>query len=104
LPEKWAGIWIKNQSGKGAKINIFTTLPRVAYYADESFEYIDFKKVDIDKIKASTRENGTYYLVIRGREATDSPEKARSIKENFMEVMRYEGKGLEKIIIYKRVQ
>jgi hypothetical protein len=42
LPEKWAGVWIANQCGKG--MTLFTTVPRVAYYADGNYEYIDFNK------------------------------------------------------------
>ena len=64
LPEKWAGIWIKSQSGKG--MIIFTTVPRVAYYADGNFEYIDFNKDKFDQIKASMAEKKALYLAIRG--------------------------------------
>jgi hypothetical protein len=102
LSEKWAGIWIKNQYGKGT--TIFTTIPRVAYYADGNCEYIDFKKDKWDKVEASIVEKGGSYLVIRQRDIIDFPNKTGSIKNNFIEVIRYEKKGMEKIIVYKRIQ
>ncbi len=102
LSEKWAGIWIKNQSGKG--MTIFTTVPRVAYYADGDYEYIDFKKDKWDKVEASMVGKGAPYLVIRQRDIIDFPNETGSIKNNFIEVIRYEEKGMEKIIIYKRLQ
>ena len=102
LTEKWAGIWIKNQSGRGTMI--FTTIPRVAYYADGNCDYIDFKKDKFDKIKASMVEKGAPYLVIRQMDIIDFPNETDSIKKNFIEVIRYEEKGMEKIIIYKRLQ
>jgi len=102
LSEKWAGIWIKNQSGKG--VTIFTTVPRVAYYADGNCDYIDFKKDKFDKIKASMVEKDAPYLVIREKDIIDFPKEADSIKKNFIEVIRYENKGMEKIIVYKRIQ
>jgi len=102
LPEKWAGIWIKNQSGQGT--TIFTGSPRVAFYADGNSATIDLKRETIDQIRASMVEKGTLYLVIEEREAANFPEKKEAIKKNFSEVMRYEKKGMEKIIIYKRAQ
>ena len=102
LSEKWAGIWIKNQSGKG--MTIFTTVPRVAYYADGDYEYIDFKKDKWDKVEASMVGKGAPYLVIRQSDIIDFPDEAGSIKKNFIEVIRYEEKGMEKIIVYKRNQ
>jgi uncharacterized membrane protein len=102
MTEKWAGIWIKNQSGKGTMV--FTTIPRVAYYADGNGEYIDFKKDKWDKVRASMVEKGALYLVIGQRDIVDFPNETGSIKSNFNEVIRYEKKGLEKIIVYKRVR
>jgi hypothetical protein len=102
LPEKWAGIWIKNQSGKG--MTIFTTLPRVAYYADGNCEYINFKKDNWDKLEASMVEKGASYLVVQEKDVIDILKEGEYIKENFIEVMRYEEKGMENVIIYKRLQ
>ncbi len=102
LPEKWAGIWIKNQFGKG--MTLFTTHPRVAYYADGNYEYIDFKKERLDKIKASMAEKEAFYLAIRKVEVLNFPENAETIKKDFLELTRFEGKGMEKIVIYKMVQ
>jgi hypothetical protein len=99
LPEKWAGIWIENQCGKG--MTIFTTVPRVAYYADGNYEYIDFNKDRLDKIKASMAEKKALYLVIRRKEVTDFPENADTIKRDFVKLARFEGKGMEKIILYQ---
>jgi hypothetical protein len=102
LPEKWAGSWIKNQSGKD--MVIFTTVPRVAYYADGNCEYIDFEKNKIDKIRASMVEKRALYLVMQGREIIDFPENAEVIKRDFVELIRFEGKGMEKVIVYRMVQ
>jgi 4-amino-4-deoxy-L-arabinose transferase-like glycosyltransferase len=102
LSEKWAGIWIKNQSGKGT--TIFTTIPRVAYYADGNYEYIHLKNDNIDKVKASMVEKGAQYLVTEEKDIRDFPQEGESIEKNFIEVMRYKEKGLEKIIVYKKVQ
>jgi 4-amino-4-deoxy-L-arabinose transferase-like glycosyltransferase len=102
LSEKWAGIWIKNQSGKG--MTIFTTVHRVPYYADGNCEYIDFKKDKWDKVEASIVEKGGSYLVIRQRDIIDFPNETGSIKNNFIEVIRYEKKGMEKIIVYKSIE
>jgi hypothetical protein len=101
LPEKWAGIWIKNQSGKG--VTIFTTLPRVAYYAEGVCEYINFNKDKIDKIKSLMTEKGVLYLTIREREHYSFTEVREILKKDFTEISRFEGKGMEKIIVYKRV-
>jgi len=102
LPEKWSGIWIKNQSGQGA--TIFTSLPRVAYYADGNRVSIDLKRDTIDQIKASMVEKGALYLVIEERDAVNFPEKTEAIEKNFIEVIRYKGKGMESVLIYKRIQ
>ena len=101
LPEKWAGVWIKNQSGKG--MTIFTTAPRVAYYADGNYEYIDFNKGRLDKIEASMAEKRALYLAIRGIEIIEFPENGEAIKRDFVELIRFEGKGMGKIILYKLV-
>jgi hypothetical protein len=99
LPEKWAGLWIKNQSGEGTII--FTTVPRVAYYAGGNFEYIDFNKDKFDQIKASMAEKKAFYLAIREREVANFPQNAEAIKRDLVELARFEGKGMEKIIVYK---
>jgi 4-amino-4-deoxy-L-arabinose transferase-like glycosyltransferase len=98
LPEKWAGIWIKSHYGKG--MAIFTTVHRVAYYADSNLEYIDLKKNTIDEIKTSMIEKRALYLVIRGRETLNFPNEA--IKKDFVELNRFEGRRMETIIVYKR--
>jgi hypothetical protein len=100
LPEKWAGGWIKNQSGKGA--TIFTTLPRVAYYADGNYEYIDFDKDAMKSIKALMVERGAVYLVLRGREILEYPRVVDPLYRDFIEVIRYEEKGMEKVVVYRR--
>ena len=99
LPEKWAGIWIKSQSGKG--MIIFTTAPRVAYYADGNFEYINFNKDKFDQIKVSMAEKKALYLAIRGREVANLPQNTEAVKSDLVELGRFEGKGMEKIIVYK---
>jgi hypothetical protein len=48
-------------------------------------------------------EKGALYLVIEGKEVVHFPEKNDAIKKNFDEVIRYEEKGMEEIIVYKRV-
>jgi len=102
LTEKWAGIWIKNQSGEGT--TIFTTVPRVAYYANGNYEYINFEKDTPEKVEASMTEKKASYLVIQEKEAIDSPKQAEFIKKNFIEAIRFEKGGMEKIIVYKRIK
>lgn len=100
LTEKKAGIWIKVQSGKG--VTIFTTLPRVAFYAEGVCEYIDFNKDKIDKIKSLMTEKGVLYLAIRERERYSFPEVGETLKKDFTELSRFEGKGMERVIVYRR--
>ena len=102
LPEKWAGTWIKNQSGKG--VTIFTTVPRVAYYADGGYEYIDFDKDKWDNMKTSMAGKRAPYLVLREKEINNFPENAEAIGKDFVELNRFGRKGMEEIIIYKWVK
>jgi hypothetical protein len=102
LPEKWAGVWIKNQSGKG--MTIFTTVPLVAYYADGEYGYIDFNKDKLDKVKASMIEKKAFYLAIRSKEVLDFTENAEAIKRDFAELNQFEGKGMKKVIVYRMVR
>jgi hypothetical protein len=99
LPEKWAGLWMKDQYGKG--IAIFTTVPLVAYYAGGSPEYIDAKKDTVDGIKTSMVEKKAFCLVMREKETVYFPKEA--IERSFIQINRFEGKGMEKVIIYQRV-
>ena len=100
LPEKWAGVWIKNQSGQGAKI--FTTTPRVAFYADGECEHIDFKRDKSDRIETLMTEKKAQYFVIRGRETIDYPQEIGFIEKHFAEAICFEEKGMEKIVVYRR--
>ncbi len=102
LTEKRAGIWIKNQSGKGTMIS--TTIPRVAFYADGNYEYVDFNKDSVDQIKTSMVGKGALYLVIQEKDAATFPEKMAVIKENFIEAIRYQEKGMESVVIYTRLR
>jgi hypothetical protein len=102
LPEKWAGVWIKNQSGKG--MTVFTTVPLVAYYADGEYGYIDFNKDKLDKVKASMIEKKAFYLAIRSKEVLDFTENAEAIKRDFAELNQFEGKGMKKVIVYRMVR
>jgi hypothetical protein len=99
LPEKWAGIWIKSQSGKG--MTIFTTVPRVAYYAGGNLEYVGFNRDNIFEIKASMAEKKALYLVIREKEVTHFLQNAEAIKRDLVELTQFEGRGMEKIMVYK---
>ena len=98
LPEKWAGIWIRNQSGQGA--TIYTTVPRVAYYAEGSYQYVDFKKTSIEEIKRLMEEKKGFYLVIQAKEASF----LSSGDQWIVEVKRLGGKGLETIIVYQKIR
>ena len=102
MPRRWAGIWIKNQSGKG--MTIFTTAPRVAYYADGDCEYIDFEKDVMTRIKASMVKKGALYLVLREREVLGYPGAVEPLLRGFIELMRYEEKGMEKVVVYRRIR
>lgn len=98
LPEKWAGTWIKSQPGTGSAL--FTTQPRVAYYAGEHLERINFKKDDPHQIISSMAEKNVSYLVVRASEAVALSGKVQSIEKNMIEVKRFEGKGMKGIVIY----
>jgi hypothetical protein len=102
LPEKWAGVWIKDQCEKEA--TLLTTLPRVAYYAGVKYEFIDLKNDTLDKIKTSSTEEKAIYLVLSGEELKNYPRITESINRNFIEVIRYEKKGMDKVIVYKRAR
>jgi len=102
LSEKLAGIWIKNQCGEG--VMIFTNAPRVAYYADGNYEYIDLKKDTIDKIRISMAEKKAIYLVVGGRDVVNFYKDSKTIKKDFTEAIRFEGRGLEKVVVYKRAE
>ena len=99
LPERWAGIWIKNQTGSGG--TIFTDTPRVAYYADGNIKYIDLRKSRVLEVKASMMERKALYLVIDEQGAPGHPEEVQSLQRDFVEVIRFGQKGMEKIIVYK---
>jgi hypothetical protein len=101
LSEKWAGIWIKSQSGKGALI--FTPLPRVAYYADGVCEFINPNDDKHAEIRTALGENKTVYLVIQEEEDARSLAASVPAATRFTEVMRYDKKGTGRIIIYRRI-
>lgn len=101
LTEKWAGMWIRNQFGKG--MTIFTTVPRIAYYADGEGEHIDLSKNKFDRIKASMVEKKALYLAIQEEEIIGFPGNAEAMKRDFVEINRFGGKRMERIIVYKRV-
>lgn len=100
LPEKWAGIWMKQQLGVDQ--TIFTTIPRVAYYADGKFERIDLEKGKIEKMIRSMRERQALYLVLRERDTIQDPEIIRAIKKEFIELARFEGRRMDRVIVYQR--
>jgi hypothetical protein len=102
LPEKWAGLWIKSQSGR--EMTIFTTVLRVAYYADGSAQVVDFNKDEIDAVKTSMVEKKGVYLVIQATDLARFPKAAGSIRQHFVEQVQYGGKGMEKVIVYKIVR
>jgi 4-amino-4-deoxy-L-arabinose transferase-like glycosyltransferase len=99
LPEKWAGLWMKDQYGSG--MTIFTTVPLVTYYANGNLEYIHAKKDPLDRIKTSMVGKKAFYLVIREKETVYFLREA--IEKSFVQINRFEGKGMEKVIIYQRV-
>ena len=100
LPEKWAGIWIRDQSGTGSLI--FTTLPRVPYYADGVWEAVDPAKDRLDHVLAEMVKKNATYFVIDGEEADRFPELVDPAQRNLLEVMRYENKKMDTVIIYER--
>jgi len=100
LPEKWAGIWIRDQSGTGSLI--FTTLPRVPYYADGVWEAVDPAKDRLDQVLAAMAKKNATYFVIDGEEIERFPELTDPAQRNLLEVMRYENKKMDTVIIYER--
>jgi len=101
LPEKWAGIWIQNQQDKGGLI--FTTVPRVAFYAGKPYQVFDPQKDRLEDVRASMAEKGARYLVVRDKDLNGFSKGVDSLKEHFTEVMRYEKEGMERVVIYKRM-
>jgi hypothetical protein len=97
LTEKWAGIWIKNQSGQGA--TVFTTVPRVAYYAEGSHVYVDFGKTTMEEIKKLMEQKKGSYLAIQERDVSF----LSSGGQWLIEVQRLGGKGLETILVYRKI-
>ncbi len=100
LPEKWAGLWIKNQSGQGRPI--MTTLPRVAYYADGRLEYVSFGKEEPDRIEALMAKEEILYCVIRGGEVIGFPREVETIEKHFEKVIHFVQKGMDEVIVYKK--
>lgn len=100
LPEKWAGQWLKDQLGSGQLI--FTTIPRVAYYADGKCEFINLDNTKIEKVVASMRERQALYLVLRERDILRNPEVTRALQQEFTELARFEGKRMASVLIYQK--
>jgi hypothetical protein len=48
-------------------------------------------------------EKKALYLVIHERHVWDYPEEVKLIQKDFVEIIRFEQEGMEKIIIYKIV-
>jgi len=99
LSEKWAGGWVRKQSGEGT--TIFTSMPLTAFYADGSYEYVDLRKSAMDEIKASMIEKKALYLVMREKDFSDYQEGTKLTQRDFVEMIRFEQRGMEKVIIYK---
>ena len=100
LTEKWAGFWIKNRFGEG--VQIMTTLPRVAYYANGNLKLINLKKEEFDSIQSDFLNNQNLILVLRNTEAPSLRHKL--IKKYFIEINRFENDGMEKIILFQRIK
>jgi hypothetical protein len=98
LTEKWAGIWIKNQSGQGT--TIFTNAPRIAYYAGGSYEYVDFGKISFEELKGLMEKKRGSYLAIQERDVSF----LSSGGQWLIEVQRLGGKGLETILVYRGIE
>jgi hypothetical protein len=98
LPEKWAGLWIKDRSAEGS--TILTTTPRVAYYAGGGYEYVDFEKTGIKGMERLMEKKKAGYLVIQEKDVSFLSTEDRWI----VEAIRLGGKGLETIVIFQRIQ
>ena len=101
LPEKWAGEWLRREVGRGQLI--FTTVPRVAFYADGHYERIRPETMKMDEVLNSMKQKNGLYLVIQEKERLNRPLTNQVLQQNFVELRRFEGKGMEKVILYKRV-
>jgi len=99
LPEKWAGIWVKNQSERGA--TVFTSLHRLAFYSDRKCEYIDPWKIPVPEVKASMVKQEAVYLAIFEKNVSGDPEVVKSLEKDFDEVIRFGQRDMNKVIIYR---
>ena len=99
LTEREAGLWMKAQWGSG--LTLFTTVPRVAFYAEGQYERIDFEKDSMESIKTSMDQRGIPYLVIRKRESM-MEEVGKTLRRDFQVLQRFEGKGMEGVILYQK--
>jgi 4-amino-4-deoxy-L-arabinose transferase-like glycosyltransferase len=100
LPEKWAGQWIKNQSGEG--VSILTTLPRVAYYANGKLEPIHFGRDHLNRVEALLTTREFRYVVIRGREVMAFPEEIELLEKRFDRAIRFDQQGMHEVVVYQR--
>ncbi len=98
LPEKKAGTWMKAQWGSG--LHILTTLPRVAFYADGTFERIDFSKGKTDHLPAFMAERKILYLVLREKDRS-LPEVEKLLEKHFKLIQRFGGEKMEGVLIYR---
>ncbi len=83
--------------------HIFTDLPRVAYYADGNFEYVNLSQTTLAEVKTSMKERKAVYLIVGEQDISEAPETVQSLQRDFIEVIRFGQDGMEKIIIYRIV-
>ncbi len=101
LPEKLAGTWIKDQFGRGQKL--FTTVPRVAYYAEGNYERIDLERDNVDKIMGLMRKNNAIFLILMEKEIFRHPNLVHTISKEFKEIKQFSGKGMDTVLIFRKV-
>lgn len=100
MTEKWAGVWIKTQFGEGAQI--LTTLPRVSYYANGRLNLINLKQGGLESIPIDLWNQNDLILVLKDTEAVLI--KQELLKRHFIEIKRFETDGMERIVLYQRIQ
>jgi hypothetical protein len=102
VTEKWAGVWIEGQTGRDKVV--FTTLPRVAYYAGGELILLQSPGGAKEKLAARPLNPDAVYLAFEAREVLRPQGEVGSWDRDFTEVKRFSGKGMETVVVYRKAR